>query len=221
MTKELSKKEKRKASQKAYFNKNKKTIYANRKKWLEKNPEKKEKINITAKKFAKENKEHVKKYMKEYREKFSEKLKAYNKTYLIKGYWKAYVGKIKDDPEKLKEFRAKKSSYYRKKREIDPMFKLRLLMRNRIKNILKAKKITTKHKSLDLIGCTTQDLKSHIEKQFKKGMTWGNHKNNGWHIDHIIPLDIAKNEEELIKLCHYTNLQPLWASENRKKSNKL
>lgn len=101
------------------------------------------------------------------------------------------------------------------------MFKLKLLIRNRIKNILRAKKITTKHKSLDLIGCTPKFLKSHIEKQFREGMTWDNHKKNGWHIDHIIPLDMAENEEDIIKLCHYTNLQPLWASDNHKKSSKL
>ena len=220
MTEELSKKEKRKAYFKAYFNKNKKTIYAKRKKWLEKKPEKKEKINITAKQYYKQNKEHVKKYYKTYREKFSEKLKAYSNAYQ-KGYRKVYGDKIKSDPEKLKKFRAMKSSYVRKRRENDPMFKLKLLIRNRIKNILRAKKITTKHKSLDLIGCTPKFLKSHIEKQFREGMTWDNHKKNGWHIDHIIPLDMAENEEDIIKLCHYTNLQPLWASDNHKKSNKL
>ena len=53
-------------------------------------------------------------------------------------------------------------------------------------------------------------------------MTWKNHtRTNGWHIDHIIPLASAKTRKELIKLFHYSNLQPLWEEENRKKSAKI
>ena len=61
--------------------------------------------------------------------------------------------------------------------------------------------------------------KAHIEKQFTKGMSWSNQ--GKWHIDHIIPLASAKNEDELMKLCHYRNLQPLWAEDNLKKSAKI
>jgi hypothetical protein len=52
-------------------------------------------------------------------------------------------------------------------------------------------------------------------------MTWDNYGVGGWEIDHIIPLASAKTEEEVYKLCHYTNLQPLWANENFKKGKKI
>jgi hypothetical protein len=42
-----------------------------------------------------------------------------------------------------------------------------------------------------------------------------------WHIDHIIPLFFAKNTDDLNTLCHYTNLQPLWGTENSSKRNKI
>lgn len=73
----------------------------------------------------------------------------------------------------------------------------------------------------EVIGCTIEELKNHLEKQFMEGMNWENHGLYGWHIDHKIPLSSAQSEDDLYKLCHYTNLQPLWASDNLKKGNKL
>ena len=52
-------------------------------------------------------------------------------------------------------------------------------------------------------------------------MTWDNWSNNGWHIDHIRPLSAAVNEKELIELCHYINLQPLWAKDNISKGGTI
>lgn len=76
--------------------------------------------------------------------------------------------------------------------------------------------------TLKLIGCSFLELKIYLESQFKEGMTWNNHNLKGWHIDHIKPIslyDLSKEEEQ--KECfHYTNLQPLWAIDNIKKSNK-
>ena len=76
---------------------------------------------------------------------------------------------------------------------------------------------------IDLIGCSLDFLKQHLESQFKPGMSWENWNYQGWHIDHITPLSFAKTEDDLHSLCHYSNLQPLWAKENLKKggSNKL
>lgn len=77
-------------------------------------------------------------------------------------------------------------------------------------------------KFVDYIGCTPEELKAHLEKQFQKGMTWDNHTTNGWHVDHILPLTPEEpiSEEEIYKRCHYTNLQPLWAKDNMRKNNR-
>ena len=66
-----------------------------------------------------------------------------------------------------------------------------------------------------MLGYSAAKLKHHIEKQFLEGMTWENH--GEWEIDHIKPLALANTEKETYELCHYTNLQPLWAIENLQK----
>ena len=76
--------------------------------------------------------------------------------------------------------------------------------------------------TLELLGCSVEELKKHLENQFIKGMTWNNYGLHGWHIDHIKPcasFDLTKEEEQR-KCFHYTNLQPLWAKDNLSKSNK-
>lgn len=73
-------------------------------------------------------------------------------------------------------------------------------------------------KSESILGCTIEEFKKHIENQFKDGMNWENRSE--WHLDHIIPISLAKTEEEVIKLNHYTNFQPLWAIENIRKGAK-
>lgn len=77
--------------------------------------------------------------------------------------------------------------------------------------------------TLSLTGCTIQELKAHLESLFKPGMTWQNHSRSGWHIDHIIPCASfnLSDPDEQKKCFHYTNLQPLWAEENLRKSNKI
>ena len=73
------------------------------------------------------------------------------------------------------------------------------------------------------LGCTIDELKTHLESQFQDQMTWDNWGRNGWHIDHIRPLSRFNLTcpEEIKKACHYTNLQPMWASQNCSKNNKI
>lgn len=97
--------------------------------------------------------------------------------------------------------------------------KLKNALRSRIRKF-----ITTEQKKTSttkIVGCSSQELKSYLESKFDSRMNWNNWSQFGWHIDHIIPLSSAKTLEEFYKLCHYTNLQPLWWDENIKKRDKI
>lgn len=155
-------------------------------------------------KWQKENKEKVINIGKIWREKNKENIRKRIKEWEIKNYQKIRVRKN----EKTKERRKK-----------DPVYHMMNKVRCRLRKYLITLNITKKNKTFDIIGCSPYDLKEHLEKQFVSGMTWENR--NEWHIDHIIPLSSAQTEDELYKLCHYTNLQPLWDEENLKKSNKI
>lgn len=109
--------------------------------------------------------------------------------------------------------------YEKSRKKTDPIYKLIRITRSRIYNFLKNNNIEKQNKTFDIVGCSPEFLKEHIENQFTEGMSWelmGQHI----HIDHKIPLSSAKTEDEVYKLCYYTNLQPLWAEDNLKKSNK-
>jgi hypothetical protein len=126
---------------------------------------------------------------------------------------------------KTKEYRSKnkekRNKHEQNKRKNDPIYTLKCNLRSRTSSYLSKRLITKNNKTFEIVGCTPQELKDYLEKQFKEGMTWENYGFYGWHIDHIIPLASAETEEELLKLFHYTNLQPLWAEENLLKSNKI
>lgn len=147
-------------------------------------------------------------------------------------YWNNHEKELKRSAEKHKK-NSEKEKEYRKKNRIkinekikkqyseNEIFRLRTNMKNRVKLFLNSRKITKKNTTFEIVGCNPKELKEHIEKQFKTGMSWDNHGFFGWHVDHIIPLSSAKTEEDVYKLCHYTNLQPLWGEENYKKGTKL
>ena len=113
------------------------------------------------------------------------------------------------------------SRYGKKRRKSDPIYKLTGNIRTRLNQFYKAKNIRKTNPTFKMVGCTPEFLKKYLEKKFKPGMTWKNHTLHGWHVDHIIPLSSVKTLEDKYKLCHYTNLQPMWATENIKKSNKI
>lgn len=115
--------------------------------------------------------------------------------------------------------RKRNREYVKKKRETDPVFLVKVRLRRRLSNIFNSFSNKKPCNTKKLIGTDWSTCKKHLECLFKEGMGWENRSE--WHIDHIIPLASAKTEEEMIKLCHYTNLQPLWAIENIRKGAKI
>jgi hypothetical protein len=96
-------------------------------------------------------------------------------------------------------------------------------MRSRVSNALRCQDVSKNQRTIDLIGCTMEFLRNHLESSFTEGMTWDNYGFRGWHVDHIMPcasFDLTKEEEQR-KCFHYTNLQPLWWLDNIKKSDKI
>lgn len=110
--------------------------------------------------------------------------------------------------------------YTRHRRKTKPLVKLSNSLRVRLKGALRRRSWKKTSTLQQYLGCTIQEFKEYIELLFKPGMTWDNHTINGWHIDHIIPLSSAQTEEEIYKLNHFSNLQPMWAIDNIRKSNK-
>jgi hypothetical protein len=109
-------------------------------------------------------------------------------------------------------------AYNRKKYKEDPCFRLRHLVSSRINKLLRKRNVSKVKGTMEFVGCTLNELCAHIECQFVNGMHWDNRAE--WHIDHVRPcksFDLTCLEQQ--RMCfHYTNLQPLWAKDNLKKS---
>lgn len=115
--------------------------------------------------------------------------------------------------------RNKQKIYMRSKRKLDLNFKLSGNLRNRLSGAIKNN--YKKGSAIKDLGCSIKELKIYLRRKFKKGMNWRNYGKK-WEIDHIKPLSKfnLKFRSEIVKACHYTNLQPLFVTDNRRKSNK-
>jgi hypothetical protein len=176
----------------------------------------KDKIKEQVKKYNKKRKEQKKIWAENNKLKVNDSRKKWlsnnkkNRSEYLKKYNKKYYQENKD---KRLEYSKQKQKEYR---NTNPIYKLKSNLRRRINRYIKSKSKSTE----EILGITFNEFKNYIELKFTNGMTWDK-MGVEIHIDHIIPLSSAKTEEEIYKLCHYTNLQPLWAEDNLKKSNKI
>jgi len=109
----------------------------------------------------------------------------------------------------------------KKRYNTDGFFRVTTQLRKYVRRYFNIK--TKSKKTMDIVGCPPQELKTIIESKFDYWMSWDNYGygKGKWVIDHRIPLSSAKSINELYQLCHYSNLQPLSWEDNMKKSNKI
>lgn len=191
-------------------------------------------------------------FMKKNYQKYKKRALKAKKTYYIKNrlsirkkqniYHKQYL-KINKNKEKLrikkwrinniehvkkiaalwrKNNKSKINTAARVKRNTDSAYKIMCNLRHRACSVIKTNKTYKNNTTQELLGCSVEELKMHLQSNFKPGMSWDNYGKAGWHIDHIKPC--AKfnllDAEEQKKCFHYTNLQPLWWYENLSKGAK-
>ena len=193
--------------------------------------------------------EEYKEYQKEYRksEKYKEYKKEYGKSEKYKKYQKKYQKeyrkseKHKEIVKKYEQKHKQQISEYRKKykksekyieyqnnrKKTDILFKLKMNISCLIRNSIKKNGYKKSIKTENILGCSIEEFKQYIENLFESWMNWNNHgvlksgkRQHTWQIDHIIPLSSAKTEEDVLKLNHYKNLQPLDAYTNVVLKNK-
>lgn len=121
--------------------------------------------------------------------------------------------------ENIDRYRKVVRDYRKKRMNNDSEFKLLCNMRTRLNIAFKKRNWKKDSITSKLVGGTVQEVVVHIQSKFKEGMNWNNY--GKWHVDHIIPLCSAKSSEEMANLCHFSNLQPLWAKENIRKRGKV
>jgi len=115
--------------------------------------------------------------------------------------------------------------YFRNRKLADPSFKIRCTVASALANSIVGK-IKKPGRAPEIIGCSIDELKAHLERQFQPGMSWSNYGRikgvKCWEIDHIRPIDSfdLTQQNQLTECWHYSNLQPLWAVDNQKKGNR-
>ena len=195
---------------------NKEKIADYKKKYRKSNFKKLTKKN---KEYREANKEVLAEKYKKYRESNKEKLAEQKKIYYqenkekIANYKKKY---FKNNKEKINTYRL---NYQQNRKKNDLLFRFKHNLTSLIRGSFKRCNHRKNSKTADILGCSLEDFKIYIQSKLKKGMTLENH--GKWHLDHIIPVSLAKTEQDMIRLNHYTNFQPLWAKDNLKKSDKI
>lgn len=193
-------KARKKAYDKVYRESHKEQIRASHKEWRDKN---REHLNAKA------------------REKYKENPQAFKER--KERYVASHLEEVKESRRRYKaENRQKCTDYERNKRHNDPVYRFRSSFTCLISGYLRKKGYKGSKKTWEVVGCDFETFLKYISNLFEDGMTLENygHRDGCWNIDHIIPINTANSDEDIERLNHYTNLRPMWATNNYKRSKK-
>jgi hypothetical protein len=168
--------------------------------------EHKEEKKAYKKKYWEENKHRFVEDRKKYREAHREDMKRWHAEDYAKNRDKIISEGYKHKKERLKN---------------DALFKYKENVRHLVYCSFKRKGHQKTSNTQEIIGCTFEQLKEHLNKTFYENYGVEYDGQETVHIDHIVPLATAKTKEDVIKLCHFSNLQLLKAKDNIEKSDKI
>lgn len=120
------------------------------------------------------------------------------------------------------KYRARFNARRNKRLSEDLNFKIRSRLGSRLSNAMRLGRGVKSAATMELIGCTIEFLKRHLERQFAPGMSWEAFNHGDIHIDHIkacVKFDMTDPVEQR-RCFHYSNLQPLWGPDNLSKHDK-
>ena len=160
---------------------------------------------------------------RQYRQRYPDRVAEANRLYREQHPDRVAAGKRRYREQHAGEISVKKRAYKRAhraeinahkrhRRQTDVLFRLACNLRKRLSNALQGR--TKSAPTLALLGCSVDECRAHLERQFVDGMSWANR--TAWHVDHIRPVasyDLSDPGQQ--RACfHYSNLQPLWARDN-------
>lgn len=138
-------------------------------------------------------------------------------------YWMEAQRKVAErqraDPDFWEKRRAWAKANKERRKLDDPLFDMKLRFSGALHHAFRRLSLQKNTRSLSVVGLSWRDFAKHIENQFLPEMSWSNR--DRWHLDHIVPLALAKTEQDVIDLNHYSNLRPLWAEANLAKGESL
>jgi hypothetical protein len=201
--------------QRKYYEKNREKLIQDAAKWKSANPEKGK--DYSRKHYAANREKRIESSTK-WRASNTEKAQETAQKYYETTREKQIADSAKWKAANREKVRAQKRRRHAKKKA-DPVYQMAGRVRARMKAALTRNGFSKESTTAKMLGCSWKQFTKHIESHFTDGMGW--HNKSEWHLDHILPLSCATTIEGLEKLSHYTNIRPLWAAENLRKSDNL